>query len=276
MAALASAALGDFRAIFFSVKKKTLVTELTPSSRILRGFRRATVIAIIVSVALAALIGIITVFVGTLVETQGRILGTTSLVAGISITALCHLAIAGRKVRVMGFGGLAASIVAGAAGVAVIWGFWSANSEIADIVLKTFALAGILAVFLAQANLLLLLASRRRRAILVFLNITLATIAVLYGLVVAAVLTDGYIVSQFRDDLYIRTLAVVAILDALGTIVVPVLGAFIREKKKTDGLVTVTLHLPKDSADLLTAWTTESGQSPEDVVGALLLLGSKI
>ncbi len=259
------------------MKKKLSGAELPPSSRALRGLRRATVIAIIVSVALAAVIGIITVLIGTLLETQGQILGTTSLVAGLSITALCHLAIAGRKVRFMGFVGLAASIVACATGVALIWGFWGSNATIADIVLKAFALAGILAVFLAQANLLLLLASRRRRAILVCLYITLAAIAVVYALVAALVITDFDIAARFVDELYVRTLAVIAILDALGTVVVPVLGAFVRDKKKVaDGFVTVTLNLPKESADLLTAWTTESGQTPEDVVGALLLLGSKI
>lgn len=259
------------------MKKKISGSELAPSSRVLRGLRRATVIAIIVSVALAAATGIVTVLVGN-ADPEGKILGTTSLVAGLSITALCHLAIVGRKVRITGFVGLAASIVACAAGVALIWNFFGQNVDLQDITLKTFALAGILAVSLAQANLLLLLAARRRRAILVFLYVTLATIAVVYVLVAALVLTDGDIAARFVDELYFRTLAVVAILDALGTIVVPVLGAFVREKKKktAEGFVTVTLNLPQESADLLTDWTTESGQSPEDVVGALLLLGRKI
>jgi len=257
------------------VKKKILGEKPAPSSRRLRGLRRATVIAIIVSVALAAAIGIVTVLVGTLIETQSRILGTTSLVAGLSVTALCHLAIAGRKVRFMGFIGLASSIVACAAGVILIWNLFASQANLQDIVFKTFAIAGILAVFLAQTNLLLLLASRRRRSILVFLFITVAAIAVVFGLATAFVVTDGTIAARFIDQLYFRTLSVFAILEALGTIVVPVIALFIRDKTP-EGFVTFTLNLPTETADMLTAWTTESGQSAEDVVGALLLLGSKI
>jgi len=255
------------------VEKNISVSRSNGSGR-LRGTRRVTVIAIIVSVSIAAAVGIVTVLTGDFGDTQAKVLGTTSLLAGLSITALCHLAIVGRNIRIVGFFGLAASVVAFAAGTVLIWGTWGDTWNFYDVTLKTFALSGVLAVFLAQTNLLLLLGARRRRPIRVILIITLGAIAVVYILVAAVIVTDGDIAARFVGDLYVRTVSVAAILDALGTVVLPVLGLFIRDKQT--GFIKVTLNLPEESAAILNAWTTESGQTPEDVVGALLLLGRKV
>lgn len=256
------------------MQKKILLAGQAQASQRLRGTRRVTVIAIIVSVSVAAAVGIVTVLTGDFGETQAKVLGTTSLLAGLSITALCHLAIVGRNIRPVGFFGLAASVVAFAAGVILIWEILGTSVDVQNMVLKAFALAGVLAVFLAQANLLLLLSARKRRPIRVILIITLIAVAAVYILLAALILTDGDIAARFIDDLYVRTLAVSAILDALGTVVLPVLGLFIKDKQT--GFIKVTLNLPDESAALLNAWTKDSGQTPEDVVGALLLLGRKV
>ena len=251
----------------------------TPSQALvserLRGVRRIAIIVIIVSVSIAAAVGIVTVVTGDFGETQNRVFWTTALVAGLSIAALCHLAIIGRQIRVVGFLGLAAGLAALATGTLLIWANWSDYSaEFQSAVVKVFAVAGALAVFLAQSNLLLLLSSRRRRTIRLSLYVTLAAISVVYVLITALILTDGDIASRFTDDLYVRVLAVVAIIDALGTVLLPVLAVFIRDS--LTGHVKVTLNLPAESASILAQWTADSGQSPEEVVAALLVLGRKV
>jgi cytochrome c biogenesis protein CcdA len=130
-----------------------------------------------------------------------------------------------------------------------------------------------LAIFLAQSNLLLLLSSRRRRAVRASLAVTLLAIALVYVLVALLILTDGNI-AIYHEELYFRVLAVIAIIDALGTVLLPVLAVFVR-----DGLVgheRITLNLPHESASLLAQWAAESGQTPEDIVSALLLLGREV
>jgi hypothetical protein len=266
---------------FSRVMKKTpaptsAVTGSPSRSGRLKGARRLAVIVIIVSVSIAAAVGIITVLTSDFGEIPARILGTTSLVAGLSITALCHLAIVGRHVRSMGYVGLAASLIAFVGGVVLIWGLgdnWTENAAAQDIWLKIFAGAGLLAIFLAQSNLLLLLSSRRRKAVRASLAVTLVAIALVYVLVVFLILTDGNIALD-HEELYFRVLSVIAIIDALGTVLLPVLAVFIRE-----GLVgheRVTLNLPHESASLLAQWSAESGQTPEDIVSALLLLGREV
>ena len=78
-------------------------TPSTPSA--LRELRRTAVIFIIVSLSLTALVGIVTLLTASFGEVQVKVILTTLLVAGFSITALCHLAVVGRALRVVGFVG---------------------------------------------------------------------------------------------------------------------------------------------------------------------------
>lgn len=130
--------------------KPTVVTDL----------RRIAIIFIIVSLALTALVGIVTLLTASFGEVQGKIILTTLLVAGFSITALCHLAVAGRALRVVGYVGIAMSAAALITGAILIWGGWLNWGQEWEILLKTFAVVAILAVSLAHANLLLLLEGR--------------------------------------------------------------------------------------------------------------------
>lgn len=101
---------------------------------------------------------------------------TTVLFGAFSTTALCHLAIADRLTRAVGVAGLVASGVALVSGLALIWSFDSYTET--DLVFRTFATSGVLAAYLAHANLLLLLSGRRCRVIRLGLGATLAAIAI--------------------------------------------------------------------------------------------------
>ena len=97
------------------------------------------------------------------------------------------------------------------------------------------------AVFLAQVNLLLLLSQRKHRAIQVSLYVTFAAIVVVYGLVAWGML--GEMVWEQFPDLW-KYLAVAAILDALGTVVTPVLGLVLKRAEPVgDGGEKVTVRL---------------------------------
>jgi hypothetical protein len=227
------------------------------------------VITVIVSVTVAAIVGLVTVLSGSFGDTEARILGSTSLVAGLSITSLCHLAIVGRAIRVVGFAGLAASAVAFVSGLVLVWGQWADLGTEAAAWLKVFALAGLMAVFLSQTNLLLLLARRTHRLIRIALAVTLGAIASVYVLLGLLILTDGDITAHI-EEVYFRGLAVVSIVDALGTVVLPVLGLALRRAEPTpdEDQERVILTLLPETAAALRVLASSRGTTVDGIVAA--------
>jgi len=189
--------------------------------------RKGAIYGIVISFSLAALVGIIALLGGDFGETQGKIILTTLLMGATSITALCHLAIADRAMRLVGFVGLAASAVALVSGVVLIWRDW--NDSAFEDWLKVFATASIVAVSFAHANLLLLLAGRRRRVIRVGLMVTLVMIAAVAIMIILPIVSEGQIPGVANEDWYWRLFGVVGILDVLGTVVVPVMAIFVKD-----------------------------------------------
>ncbi len=189
--------------------------------------RKGAIYGIVISFSLAALVGIIALLSGEFGETQGKIILTTLLMGATSITALCHLAIADRAMRLVGFVGLAASGIALITGLVLIWRSWG-DASLEDW-FRTFIVAGIIAVSFAHANLLLLLAGRRRPIIRVGLMVTLAMIAAVAIMLILVVASNGDIPGYENEEWYWRLFGVVGILDVLGTVVVPVLAIFLKD-----------------------------------------------
>ncbi len=223
------------------------------------------------SLSLAALVGIVTLLTATFGEVQGKIILTTLLVAGFSITALCHLAVFGRALRIVGFVGVAMSALALATGTVLIWGSWDNWSSVWENVLKYFAVFAVLAVSLAHANLLLLLEERKSPILRTGLFVTVGLIALLALLIILPIVTDGRIPGD--NDSYWRVVGVVAILDALGTIVLPVLARFGRFAQTGDTVASVVVRLHGDAAATVIRVAKASGRTPEAVVeGAVAAL----
>ncbi|MCU1442289.1 MAG: putative hydrolase or acyltransferase of alpha/beta superfamily [Cryobacterium sp.] len=195
-----------------------------PASTGIRRWRRVAVIAIIVSLSLAALVGIFALLFGTFTEVQGRIMLTTLLIGVVSVLALCDLAGLDRAFRWLSFVGLAAAAVTLVAGLLLIWMDWNTGGD-TEILWKTLGIAGTAAVSAAHASLLLLLGRRTNPVVRIGLWVTLALIVVVFGLIAALILTDGDVGSEG----YARLLGTVAILDVLGTIIVPVVALFLRD-----------------------------------------------
>lgn len=204
-------------------------SAVAPSSSVVRGVRRAAIIAIIVSLAIAALLGIIALLSGEFGELQGRVLLTTLTVAAFGTTALCHLAVVTRAVRIVGFVGIGASVGAALCALVLIWYDWSADSswDSAEGWWKGLGVLAVVAVSLAQANLLLLLAARPQPLIRVALAVTLGAIALVAIAIIVPILTDGEIPGD-QGEVYWRITGVIGILDALGTIALPILGLVLR------------------------------------------------
>ncbi len=235
-----------------------------------KGARRIAIITIIGSLAVAAMIGIsIILLPGEFSELQGKVLFTTLALAGFSITSLCHLAVVGRALQVVGYIGIAASAGAFLAATVLIWSDWSSDFD-SSAWWKALGVFTVLAISLAHANLLLLLGARKRQAIRIGLFVTLATIALVALMLILPILTDGDIPGDNGDG-YWRVLAVLAILDVLGTIVLPVASIFLRDDAGVAGLpATVSLALPDELAGRLAQAADASGSTREAVAIAAL------
>ncbi|WP_166869434.1 hypothetical protein [Salinibacterium sp. ZJ70] len=252
----------------------------SPSS-VVRGVRRAAIITIVASLAIAALLGIIALLSGDFGEVQARVLLTTLTVAAFGTTALCHLAVVARRVRVVGFIGIAASVVAALCAIVLIWS--DLPWDQIEPLFKGLSVGGIAAASLAQANLLLLLSGRRQQVIRVALAVTLAAIGVVAIMIILPILTDGEFPGDAAGEAYWRFFGVIAILDALGTIALPILGLVLRGAAEpvtppAAGALplsdadpgSLTVVLPPDVAELVRASAEHYGRAPEEyAVGVL-------
>lgn len=229
-----------------------------PDARV-QSIRRIAIIVVIVSLSASALIGIVTLLTGEFGEAQGRTMMTTLVIGIFGVLSLCDLAVAGKRYQWAGLVGILASAVALAVSLYLIWAEY--DPDAADL-WKVLAIASITAISFAHANLLLLLADRRRTAVRVGLWVTIGLIAVLAVLLALLVLTDG----DIGSDGYTRLVGTVAILDVLGTIVVPVIGAILREGKAVQGgepkaSGPLLLTLPPELDERLTAAALSAGTS---------------
>jgi hypothetical protein len=235
------------------------MTAPSPDSsptRPLRSWRTWIVRLTIGSFSIAALMGILALVSGFgFGETEAKVLLTTVIVGCASILVLCYLPSAGRWFQFVGvLGGL---VVLAGTGLALFL-TWSDWDDVPDAVWKSFVIALILAVTLAQACLLLLLAAGggagRPGRVPVLLGLTLMCAAVLAAMVILPIIDEG----GTYEDTYFRALGVVAILDVLGTVVTAALAKFGGDR--------ASLEVPADLVARVTAYADAHGRTPEDVL----------
>ncbi|ANY09054.1 hypothetical protein [Pseudonocardia sp. HH130630-07] len=234
-----------------------------------RGVRRAMIVLVVGALVVAALLGIAALLGGEFGELQGRIVLSTLVVAAFGTTALCDLAVVTRAVRAIGFCGLAASLGAAVCALVLIWQD-SMGADPGEYWWKSLGLLTIAAVALAHGNLLLPLADRPHRAIRAGLAVALAAIAVVAVMLALPVLTDGAVPGP-SDDGYWRWFGVAAIVDALGTIALPVLVLVLRGPAGTEpapASVRLELELPADLVSRLDA-AADGGSRSDTAVEVL-------
>lgn len=245
-----------------------------PGETTVRGARRAMVVAVVGSLVLAAGLGIVALLGGAFGELQARILLSTTTVAAFGTTALCHLAVVTRSVRAVGFTGIAASLGAAGCALTLTWRDWSVDGQGDATWWKALGLLTVVAVALAHANLLLLLAGHARPAVRAGLVATLLAIAGVAVLVAVPILTEGEVPGP-DGEAYWRWLGVLGILDALGTVALPVLGLVLRRARVTggdtaDGVPAATVRLVLELPAELAARLDGRGGSREAAAVAVL------
>ena len=192
-------------------RRAAQVRDSVSSSR-RRSLARALAVAAVGALCLAALVAIVIFLFGQFGETEARLLGTAVSVAGYSLTGLAATTMLGRRPTWLAPLGLGAS---GAGFVLMVTLIWTSPND--GLLPRATMSVLVLAVAISHAALLL-----PRRADLplpgVVLRATLAASAVLAAMLIALILF-----AMEPGEFYFRLLGVAAVLDVLGTLLVPIL-----------------------------------------------------
>jgi hypothetical protein len=231
-----------------------------------RGARRAAIIAIVASLSVTALVGIVVLLTGVNNEVLSKILGTTLVLAAFSVTSLCHLAVVGKAPQIVGFVGIVASGLAFVAAEVLLWSNNDLSTDWSQNWFRALGVLTVLALSLAHANLMLLLQSRERRIVRIGLRVTLALIALVAIGIWIPILDNGTFPDS-NSDWYWRAFGVLAILDVLGTIVLPVTGAILRDTPRS---AERQLTLPVELAQKLDVLAATQNTTREALALALL------
>ena len=190
---------------------------LEPRRRLtLRGIRRIAILLVVVSLASASALGIWSLLTWSFGDAQWKIIATTAAFGGFSLTALCHLTIARRAYRFVGHIGLLVSAAALFLALCCVWGPFD------QWVATAFAATTVLAFCFAHANLLLIFAESRSRVVRVALWTTIGAIAVTAAMICAPIIDWRVVDRLVSEEQWFRALGAVAILDVLGSIVLPI------------------------------------------------------
>ena len=175
--------------------------------------KRAFLQAIIATLVVTALVGIYVFLFGTFGKTEAKILGTTLAICYFSTTSLaCSAAFEKKRHPALSLPGLALGVLGLAFFIPSIWAEWLDTEAVG----KAMGIIGVLSFSLAQACLLSLVPLQRRHAWVFY-----AAVALILAL--AATISGIIIVEPHDEDLIVRVIGVVAILDGCFSLCVPIL-----------------------------------------------------
>jgi len=226
--------------------------------------RKITARVTVGTFTVAALIGIaILLLPGQIGQTETRILLTTLLVGMANALLLCCLTTAGRRpAQRLGIAGAVATLVAFLIGMTLTWSDLSGDH---GWVWRGFGVSSVIAGTIAQCCLLLLTTADVRRSVR-WVRVGALTAAAALAALLCAVILDG----RFDSETFARVVGVVAVLDALGTVVLVALTRLAPREQAAatasaaDATATVTLSGPM--AGLVIRRAADTGTDPDTVV----------
>jgi hypothetical protein len=174
--------------------------------------KKIFLITMIISLTISALIGIFTFIFGNFGSIEIRILVTTLSIGGFSLTALSSSTLQSKgNLAILSWAGIGTSIVGFLWSLLLIW-------EIGDFehTWKFMLILIVLAFSIAHSSLLLLI-NPRKTGVAIVLATTLLFISIVALLLIVLIIGSFDI-----GELYFRILGVFAILDVLGTVVIPI------------------------------------------------------
>ena len=223
------------------------------------------VIVIIASFSIAAIAGIIVLFVDINTDPAYQVLASTALTGAFSVAVFCGAVLIGK--RWQAFGWVAVTVATLTLGwcFRLVWG----DPSLDEPTFEVTATACTITAALSASSLLLLLAEHRVRAVRVGLFITLALI----GVGVVMILLPTWHLQPNDFDSYFRIMGIVWILAALGVVVLPVLSLALRNTRPASSEATNTPLSPASIRHVETV-AHNAGISPDELIARMLPPGS--
>lgn len=179
-------------------------------------FKKVFLITMIISLSISALIGIFLFLFGKFGEIEAKLLITTLTIGFYSLTGLCCSVLYERRKSIpLALSGIMISIIGFLFTILVIWGVINLKNS-----WKPMTIFIILTISFAHSSLLSLIKSEKR----LVNTILLTTIIFIF---IVALMLINLVLDEIRmrnGELYYRLLGVFAILDVLGTIIIPILN----------------------------------------------------
>jgi hypothetical protein len=180
--------------------------------------KRVFIVSFISSLILCAAIAIIVFLMGEFGDLQFKILISTLIVTIFSLTGMCSSVLIDKgKYIPVAYSGLTISITTALLSFATVWGL-----PITEDLFKVTLSLVIVSISIAHASLLLLAHSDRNYLVNILVLLTNVFIVIVAAMLVLLIVDPDIT----EDDIFFRILGVFAVLDALGTIVTPIVSRF--------------------------------------------------
>ena len=180
--------------------------------------KKLFLVTLLVALVVSGFIGISIFLVGNFNSTQLRLLGTTACVGVFCLTGLASVTGGStRGFRPLPYLGIGSSASALALILLLIWELWDINGMNEDIYLKVLACLVVVAVSIAHLS--LLSAVQRKSGLLRWCQRGTFLVIVAVATLLIVGITS---LPEFDQELYLRLLGSLVILDVLGTIFVGV------------------------------------------------------
>ena len=200
-----------------------------PVERAFRRVRPLVLRAVVGSIVAAALVGVVSALVGDFGATSWRLLGTIALFVFFALCCWYDADVSARRSAAFGVTSIAVSIVLLLAGVAWLW------VDDGDDLLHWLWIAFVARVALLHVH--LLLTNKRRFTTDAMQAVTVATIVLVGALAVLLVLPFLVERRYGYPELYWRVVVAIAILDLLGTVLIPLTYALFHAGRGEDRVV---------------------------------------
>lgn len=182
---------------------------------------KPTVIKVLLaSVAIAGIVGIVSLLAGEFGTLQIKIIITVILTSGLSVGMLIYLTTASTRYQAIGLAGIVAALISFAIGMWLAWTEWNLFRNDYEYLIKTYAFSTVAAIGFAHTCLLVRLLGHKLFTISVGTAATIGCIFMVVVLAAAYIYGENY--GSASTNMIVRYMGVFGILVAIGTIIIPV------------------------------------------------------
>lgn len=212
----------------------------------------------ILAFGVAAAMGIGALLIGEFGELQGRVLLTTLSVGLLSLAVLCYLAPQQRLFVILGIAGFITALVTLGLALYLIWGegIWE-DVSLTEVIFEYFGIMAIVSATIAQICMLAAMVSSAKPFTKWVFRFTVLAAIVFAGMAITLILSE-----TTDAEWFVRTMGVVAILDAFGTVTLIAVRLFTGSPQSASSKATINPYTHR----LIAEAAADRGVTPQQIL----------